>query len=67
MPHVTHWAGVDMGFRKNSSALTITRADGGRVRVAAKVELRPERGTSLKPSEVVRYFAFECMRTACAG
>lgn len=62
MPHVTHWAGVDMGFRKNSSALTITRADGGRVRVAAKVELRPERGTSLKPSEVVRYFAFECMR-----
>ncbi len=61
-PHLTHWAGVDMGFRKNSSALTIARADNGRVRVATKVELRPERGASLKPSEVVRFFAYQCMR-----
>lgn len=61
-PHLTHWAGVDMGFRKNSSALTIARVDGSRVRVASKIERRPDRGTSLKPSEIVRDFAYQCMR-----
>lgn len=61
-PHVTHWAGVDMGFRKNSSALTIARPEGGMAKVAAKFERKPERGASLKPSEIVRDFAYQCMR-----
>lgn len=58
-PHV---AGGDMGFRKNSSALAISRSENGRARLAFRIELRPEKGRSLKPSEVVREFAFWCMR-----
>jgi hypothetical protein len=57
-----HVAGGDLGFRKNSSALAISRSDGGRVRLAFRLELRPAKGKSLKPSEVVREFAFWCMR-----
>jgi hypothetical protein len=57
-----HVAGGDMGFRKNSSALAISRSENGRVRLAFRLELRPAKGASLKPSEVVREFAFWCMR-----
>ena len=51
-----------MGFRKNSSALAISRTEGGRVRLSFRLELRPQKGASLKPSEVTREFAFWCMR-----
>lgn len=61
-PHLAHTAGGDMGFRKNSSAIAISRVEGGRARLAFRLELRPERGTSLKPSEVTREMAFWCMR-----
>ena len=61
-PRHAHTAGTDLGFRKNSSALAISRSEGGRVRLAFRLELRPPRGASLKPSEVVREFAFWCMR-----
>lgn len=61
-PRYAHTAGGDLGFRGNSSALSISRSEVGRVRLAFRLELRPERGKSLKPSEVVREFAFWCMR-----
>ena len=57
-----HTAGGDMGFRKNSSALSIGRSERGRARLAFRLELKPAKGASLKPSEIVREFAFWCMR-----
>lgn len=62
LPGETHCAGVDFGFRKNSSALTIAREENGISRVAYQMELRPANKASLMPSEVVREFAFWCMR-----
>lgn len=61
-PGTAHTAGGDMGFRKNSSALAISRVENGRARLAFRLELRPQKGASLKPSEVTREFAFWCMR-----
>lgn len=61
-PSLAHVAGGDLGFRKNSSALAICRSDGGKARLAFRLELRPERGKSLKPSRVIQEFAFWCMR-----
>lgn len=56
-----HSAGVDMGYTKNSSAIAIPREEGGRIRLAFRLELRPTHGQSLKPSAVTREFAFWCM------
>ena len=64
-PRFAHCAGGDMGFRKNSSALAISRSEMGRVRLAFRLEFRPEKGKSLAPSEIVREFAFWCMRYGC--
>lgn len=61
-PSFAHVAGGDLGFRKNSSALAICRSDGGKARLAFRLELRPARGASLKPSRVIQEFAFWCMR-----
>jgi hypothetical protein len=65
---VPHTAGVDFGFTKNSSALAIARplrviVDGEQIVKAQLVyheEKRPDKGVSLKPSEVVRDFARKC-------
>lgn len=57
MPGVVHTAGSDLGFRKNSSALAISRGENGIARLAYHEELRPQRGASLKPSEVCAGFA----------
>ena len=59
---MAHWAGVDFGFRKNSSAIAISRGEAGMARIAHEHELRPQRGASLKPSAVVKDFAYRCMR-----
>lgn len=64
----THTAGADWGFRKNSSALAISRpakvVENGREVLKAQVvyceEKRPPKGASLKPSEVVIDFAKRC-------
>ena len=61
-PRFAHAAGGDLGFRKNSSALAIARSDNGRVRLALRIEMRPVRGASLKPSRVIQEFAFWCMK-----
>lgn len=64
-PDLQHYAGTDLAFRKNSSALTITRqeivgeADSAslKVRVVFHREEKPKRGFALKPSEVCAGFA----------
>lgn len=57
-----HAAGTDLGFTRNSAALALARTEGRRVRVAYTEELRPERGTALKPSVVCKGFAEACVR-----
>jgi hypothetical protein len=57
-----HGAGVDMGYTKNSSAISIAKEQEGRIQLAFRLELRPTHGQSLKPSVVTREFAFWCMR-----
>ena len=64
-PRCPHVAAADWGFRKNSSAIAITRSDGGKVRLAFRVEYRPQKGESLKPSRVVQEFAFWAMKYGC--
>ncbi len=68
LPGVYHYAGTDMGFRKNSSALVIGRNESrmvdGRmqdVTVVAYVEERiPPPKQPLVPGDVVRDFAATC-------
>lgn len=55
-----HYAGVDLGFRKNSSALAIARGEAGKVSLAYFEELRPAPGAPLKPSEVCIGFGKKC-------
>lgn len=58
-----HWAGVDLGFRRNSSALAIARVVEGRATVALIDSLRPrDFGGRLQPSAVVSRFAAACVR-----
>lgn len=64
-PQFAHAAGVDMGFRKNSAALVISRCEEEIQRMVFRLELRPKKGEPLKPSEVVREFTFWCMRYGC--
>lgn len=58
---VRHWAGCDLGFRKNSSALALARRAGARVELACVAEMRPRPGEPLKPSEVCASFARVCL------
>jgi hypothetical protein len=62
LPGVPHYSACDLGFRRNSSALAIARREGTQVRLAFELEKRPERGASLKPSEVCHEFAVHCLR-----
>ncbi len=50
-------AGADFGFRSDSSALVFAHKRGPLVIVAEILELRPEKGIPLKPSETVAKFA----------
>jgi hypothetical protein len=50
-------AGLDMGLRSDSSALVIVHRGGRTLTVADVLELRPEEGQALKPSETVKKFA----------
>jgi hypothetical protein len=60
LPGVPHYAGSDLGFRKNSSAMAIGRFATGRVELAYHEELRPPKGGSLKPSAVCEAFGRVC-------
>lgn len=50
-------AGGDFGFRTDSSALLLAWRRQGMMYVGAPLELRPEPGKPLKPSETVKAFA----------
>lgn len=49
--------GADFGFRSDSSALVVGHRQGEDTWVADILEMRPEPGLPLKPSDVVRNFA----------
>jgi hypothetical protein len=55
-------AGADLGFRKNSSALAIARPKAGKAELAYFEELRPEKGSPLKPSAVCQSFGETMIR-----
>ena len=58
--------GGDLGFRRDSSALVVVyRLRTGTYIVADMLEIRPQPGKPLKPSEVVAEFARVCMRHGC--
>lgn len=50
-------AGGDLGFRSNSSALSVTHLSGGLLILGEMYEEKPEPGKPLKPSLVVNGFA----------
>ncbi len=50
-------AAADLGFKNDSSTLTIVQFDGRKYHTVAMVEMRPKPGSPLKPSVVVRKFA----------
>lgn len=56
-PGVQIMAGVDFGFRADSSALVMCAIDDGAVHIFDGVELRPGKDAPLKPSETVAQFA----------
>lgn len=67
MQNFEHWAAGDLGFVRNSSAMGIARRatpdeakEGRRVVLAYLEEVKPERGSPLKPSEVCSGFARKC-------
>lgn len=64
-PGETVAAGADFGFRSDSSALAIAQRDGQLVYVGDLLELRPERGSPLKPSETVARFAERLRQNGC--
>lgn len=58
-----HWAGVDLGFRRNSSAIAIARLEEARAVVAFIEGLRPrDFGGRLAPSAVISRFAGHAVR-----
>lgn len=50
-------AGCDFGFKSDSSAIVVVRFTGEVYEVAELLEMRPQRGRPLVPSEVVAKFA----------
>lgn len=62
IPGTEHYAGGDLGFRKNSSALALARLCGDKVQLAYHEELRPEKGAPLIPSAVCKTFGETCAR-----
>jgi hypothetical protein len=45
-----HYGGADLGFRKNSSALALSRWENEKVVVAYVEEIKPRKGETLKPT-----------------
>lgn len=53
-------AGADAGFRSDSSALAVAHLSGMMILIGELLEMRPEPGKPLVPSEVVRTFRDRC-------
>lgn len=71
---VPHYAGVDLGYRKNSSTIVVSRNDlretdaGSSIEVAVVAyheELIPPKDTPLMPSAVTQQFASVCQEYGC--
>lgn len=58
-------AAADLGFKNDSSTLSVVQWDGSHYVLVALVELRPKPGIPLKPSEVIKKFAEVCRRYGC--
>jgi hypothetical protein len=58
----SHFAGMDLGFRKNSSALVIVRDEGPKLRLAYMEEVKMVRGQRPPPSVICKGFATACGR-----
>lgn len=56
-PVLRQAAGIDLGFVSDSSAIVVVGATEERIGVSNTLELRPEKGRPLVPSEVVGAFA----------
>lgn len=61
-PRFEHWASGDLGFRRNSSALGISRLEGELLRLAFLDEVIPKRGEPLIPRDVCEGFGEACAR-----
>ena len=57
-----HFGGVDLGYRKNSSALALSRVELHKVVLAYMKEHRPAKGEPLRPSLVISEFADTCTK-----
>lgn len=57
-----HWAGSDLGFRKNSSALALSRYNDGKTVIALTIERIPTKAEPLKPSVICKEFAETCLQ-----
>lgn len=60
-------AGVDLGFKNDSSTIAIVQFDGRKYHLVYMMEKRPKPGAPLKPSEVIREFALIAKRYGCNG
>lgn len=66
------YVGIDLAFRRDSSALVVVHRRGRELAIAETLELRPKFGRPLKPSEVIEQFAALARRhgagwVACDG
>lgn len=64
---VPHFGGVDLGFRKNSSAWAFARYQNRRVVLAYTREMVPEKGTPLRPSDVCRALCEDAHAYRCGS
>ena len=55
-------AAADFGFERDSSTLAIVQYDGHRYILSSLIECRPSKDSPLKPGEVVKRFAEECLK-----
>lgn len=66
-PNMPHFGGSDLAFRKNSSALALSRFQNRRVRLAYHHEERPQPGAPLKPSVICAGFARTALGYFCTS
>lgn len=64
-PQFSAVAAIDLAFSGDASAITIPRVEGNMLMVAHWEEIRPRKGSPLKPSEVIRRFAEVALEHGC--
>jgi hypothetical protein len=69
LPGAKYWAGLDTGFRKDPSAAVIARQGrekGDPVEVSEVVEIAPEKGRRLVPSETIKKLLARAEHHGCS-